>query len=104
MHCQSTILHVLETVGIKRAEEQLISNRVFAEKVDTAANGKPTLFLVEHSNIGRCYNNYQEVALNYDPSMEHHPCSNWGKVEPKEIKTVDGVNIATFDYSVDSSD
>jgi len=99
-----TILEILEAEGIIINTVCDIRDIQIFKKMEDAVNGKPVLFLISCTNIGRCYNRYCELVVNYDPSMDNHPASNWGKVKPKEVKTVYGVNVALFDYSVDSSD
>jgi hypothetical protein len=55
-------------------------------------------------NLGRCYNGYTDVAVNYTGADEEKPIGMCGRVNPKKVGETDGVKWASFYYDIDSSD
>jgi hypothetical protein len=97
------ILTVLRTLG---ASQERLDNLIKhdAKLLSDMVAGKPVRICIRGVNLGRCYNGYTDVAVNYTGADEEKPFGMCGRVNPKKVGETDGVKWASFYYDIDSSD
>jgi hypothetical protein len=96
------VLHAACGVDPKLLSESISNSRL--NKPDAALAGKPQRFPVGGRSLGRCYYEYEEVAVNYGGTDAEKPNGMWRKVEPTKTGVCDGVAWAYFIYEIDSGD